>query len=70
MKTFKNKNFKKRDYECTNIVFCQSKEKPELTKTNSIEWIECDESEIEKMRCNQLWCKTINGVNVRFFGYL
>ncbi len=57
MKTFKNKNFKKRDYETTNVVFCQSEKAPNEN------WIECDESEIN---CTQLWIE--NGV--KYFGYL
>lgn len=57
MKIFKNKNFKKRDYEQTNLVFCQAEKAP------TENWIECDESEIN---CNQLWIE--NGV--KYFGYL
>ena len=40
MKTFKNINFTKRNYECTNIVFCQAENAPD---TN---WVECEEKEI------------------------
>ena len=58
MKTFKNKNFVKRDYECTNVVFCQSKSNP-----NESNWEECDESDIN---CEQLYIIE----NVRYFGYL
>lgn len=60
MATFKNKNFIKRDYEATNIVFCQSETAPNEN------WIECEEKEIESMRCTQLWLSD----NVRYFGYL
>jgi len=60
MKTFKNINFKKRDYEGTNIVFCQS-----IAAPNS-NWIECDEVEIELMKCRQL--HTCD--NVKYYGYL
>lgn len=60
MKTFKNKNFTKRDWECTNIIFCQSENAPNEN------WIECDESDIIQMNCHHLW--TQNGV--RYFGFL
>ncbi len=58
MKTFKNKNFSKRDYEATNVIFCQAEIAPDEN------WIECDESEIGT--CEQLWIQ--NGV--RYYGYL
>lgn len=60
MKTFKNKNFSKRNSECTNVVFCQSENVPD---TN---WIECDEIEIELANCNQLYRQN----DVIYFGYL
>jgi len=37
MKTFKNNNWKQRDYECENIVACQS------DKTMGPEWEPCGE---------------------------
>ena len=58
MKTFKNKNFSKRDYETTNVIFCQAEQAPDAN------WIECNENEIGN--CEQLWLQ--NGV--RYFGYL
>jgi len=57
MTTFKNKNFTKRNYDCTNVVFCQAEKAPNEN------WIECDESEIN---CDQLYIMN----NVRYFGYL
>lgn len=60
MKTFKNINYKKRNQESTNIVFCQSVSAP---NTN---WIECDEIEIELLKCNHLYTQD----GVRYFGYL
>ena len=60
MITFKNKNFTKRDYECTNVVFCQSEIAPNEN------WIECDESEIQEMKCNQLYTQA----GVKYYGYL
>jgi len=60
MKTFKNKNFETRNYNCTNIVFCESQIAP------SESWIECDEDEIWFMGCVHLYSQ--NGV--RYFGYM
>ena len=60
MKTYKNANFTKRNYECTNVVFCQSETAPDAN------WIECKEEEIELSKCVQLYKQT----NVRYFGYI
>ena len=60
MKTFKNINFIKRDYESTNVVFCQGEKAPDSN------WVECGESELTRSTCNHL--QTQNGV--RFFGWL
>lgn len=60
MLTFKNINFIKRDYEATNIVFCQSETAP------SENWNECDSSEIEKLNCTQLYTEA----GVKYYGYL
>ena len=60
MKTFKNKNFKTRNYECTNIVFCQAETAPES------KWIECNENEIELLKCKSLYIED----GVRYLGYL
>lgn len=57
IKTYKNKNYKKRDYECTNFIFCQAINPP------ADYWIECDESEIN---CNQLYIQA----GVKYFGHL
>jgi len=57
MKTFKNTNFIKRNYKCTNLVFCQAQDAPDSN------WIECDESE---NNLDHLY--TSNGV--RYFGWL
>lgn len=57
MKTFKNKNFIKRNYDCTNIIFCQSEIAP------NDNWVECNESDIN---CEQLYVE--NGV--KYFGFL
>lgn len=61
MKTFRNKNFIKRDYECTNIVFCQS-----LSNTDPPKWDECTESEIKTRNCIQLFKEN----DIIYFGYL
>jgi len=60
VKTFRNVNFKTRDYEATNIVACQARKAP------GKEWEECDASIIEELNLTQLW---IQGF-VRFFGYM
>jgi hypothetical protein len=57
MKTFRNIKFIKRDYDCTNIVFCEAETAPNEN------WIECNASE---NTLSQLWME--NGV--RYFGYL
>jgi hypothetical protein len=61
MKTFKNKQFKKRDYEGTNIVFCQSAANP-----NPNIWVEADEIDLQLSGCYQLWIEN----DIRFFGWL
>jgi len=60
MATFKNKNFIKRDYEATNIIFCQSDTAPDEN------WIECEASEVTDMGCMQLHRQA----GVTYFGYL
>ena len=60
-KIFKNKNFIARDYEITNVVFCEAKENPDEShwELSSIE-------EVRKMNCGQLFFE--NGI--RYYGYL
>lgn len=58
MKTFKNKNFVKRNYECTNVIFCIGKEAP------NDNWVETEESIPKNMQ--SLW--TENGV--QFYGHM
>jgi len=58
MKTFKNKNFTKRDYECTNIVACVAETAP------NDNWIESDPSILEHLAK----LHTENGV--QFYGYM
>ena len=58
MKTFKNKNFTKRDYECTNIVACVA----EIAPNNN--YIECDPFELEHLEK----LHTENGV--QYYGYM
>lgn len=60
MKTFKNKQFKRRDYETTNVVFCQAESAP------NDNWMECAADEMAKTTVSQLW---IQG-GVRYFGWL
>jgi hypothetical protein len=60
MKTFKNINFTKRNYECTNVVFCQAEKAPDAN------WVECKEVEIELLKCSQLYRQG----DVIYFGYM
>lgn len=60
MPTFRNKKFVKRNSDCTNIVFCQGKQKPDG------DWVECSDTEIETRKCIQLYIID----DVRYFGYL
>ena len=60
MTTFKNTNFTKRNYECTNVVFCQAENAPDAN------WAECEEIEIELAKCDQLYKQN----DIRYFGYL
>ena len=58
LNTYKNKNFTKRNYECTNIVCCQAETAP------AEHWEKCSDSEMTGLD----YIYTENGV--RFFGYL
>lgn len=60
MKTFKNTSYKTRDYECTNVVYCQAESMPDGT------WVECPAADLEKSTCIPLWIEA----GVRYFGYL
>ena len=60
MKTFKNRNFVKRNYETTNLVFCQAEIAPNEN------WIECESFEIDLLGCSKLYLSD----NVRYFGWL
>jgi hypothetical protein len=67
MKTFRNANFTTRNYECTNIVCCQSATIEEARAVSpNANWIECAETEIASRKMSQLW---IQG-GVRLFGWL
>jgi hypothetical protein len=60
MTTFKNKQFTKRDYEATNIVFCRAESNPKEEN-----WIEVSSEELEKSTCNHLFTQE----GVQFFGW-
>ena len=77
MHTYRHKDFIKRNYDCTNVVFCQTSGQPPVVKrtrfvgNENIEedyypWVLCDESEIESRKCVQL--HTID--EVKYFGYM
>jgi hypothetical protein len=61
MKTYKNSNFK-RDYECTNVKFIQSNQKPEGDM-----WEECNAQELTESNCMHLWSSEGNG---KLYGYM
>jgi len=67
MKTFRNANFTSRNYECTNVVCCQT---DNLAQAQAMmpgaNWIECSEDEIIKGRMTQLWRQG----DVCFFGWM
>jgi hypothetical protein len=60
MTTFRNINFTKRDYECTNIVTCEADEAP------GPQWVECPAEEL--MANGMMHIRTENGV--LYFGWL
>jgi hypothetical protein len=68
MKTFKNKNFVKRHYECINVVFCKSEDAP------NDNYVEVDEIELDVSGCQDLWKETYtkDGVykHVTYYGYM
>lgn len=60
---WKNKNFVKRDYECTNIVFCVG----DLCKIEQPEnWESIPEEELIKSGCIKLWRQN----EIEFYGFL
>ena len=70
---FKNKNFTKRDYECTNVVFVESETgtAPMINSmgydiTDNSCWVECNPNDINKMGCTQL----VKIDTFRFYGYM
>ena len=58
MKTFKNKSFTARDYDCMNVVACEAETAP------NDNYIECDPYELKTM--TKLWKEG----NVTYYGYL
>ena len=62
MTYFKNSNFTKRNYECTNLVVCEAESAP------ADYWVECDES--EKNGLELLYREFANGESVAYYGYL
>lgn len=67
LKTFRNTEFVKRDYECTNIVACQAESAVAIGRCfdeRSPKWVECDDSVLNGL--------TMLGIErgVRLYGYL
>lgn len=60
--TFRNKNWTKRNYECTNVVACVADKAPEPY------YVPCDSSFIANMQ--PLWLDTVGGQDVRYYGWL
>jgi len=58
MNTYKNINFVKRNYECSNVVACKAEKRPNES------YVLADESILNGL--TQLWME--NGI--RYFGYL
>lgn len=58
MKTFRNKKYTRRNYDCTNIVACQAETLP------GNDWEECAETILEGL--TSLYVVA----GVRYFGYL
>lgn len=58
MNTYKNKNFTKRNYECTNVIACQGEQAPNEN------YVLTDDSILKGL--TPLWIEN----NVRYFGHL
>lgn len=66
-KVFKNKNFKKRDYECTNLVYAVGEKQPEGDFWVETKEFETVNNDIE-FATNTTSLYVSNGI--RYFGYL
>ncbi len=65
MTTYKNALFTKRNYDCTNIVFCQTEGNPQVNgDRQNMTWVETTEQIPAGM--TQLYLCD----GVRYFGYL
>lgn len=63
--TFRNANFTKRNYECTNVVCCQAPSIQDAKEASpNANWIECGAEEVAKLQA--LWRQG----SVKFFGWL
>ena len=60
MNTYRNISWAGRNYECTNVIICQS------VKAPNENWILCEESIIDEMGLQKLHIEN----NVRYFGFL
>ena len=63
MNIFRNKNFTKRDYECTNVVACLADSAPDEN------WIPTSHEELNAMLRSPLQSLYIEK-NVQYYGYL
>jgi hypothetical protein len=60
LRIFRNINWTRRDYECTNIVACRAKEAP------NDNWVECEEEIVERLKLKALYGQG----GVSYLGYL
>lgn len=65
MQIFRNKNYTKRDYECTNIVSCMADSIP----TDGIEWIPTTHEELNSLLRSPVQMLYIQA-GVYYYGYL
>lgn len=62
MAIFKNKGFVRRDYECTNIVYCEAEVAP---GGDGVDWQQIESNKFEA-GITHLYTEN----NVRYYGYL
>lgn len=65
MKVFRNKAYMERDYECTNVIYCESEENPDPAK-----WVEEHESTIRHFVNNHAGTHLYTQAGARYYGYM
>jgi hypothetical protein len=61
--TFRNKNWTKRNYECTNVVACEAEVAP------AGNWVPVDQAYVEAI-LNRGGCQSWLAAGVRYYGWL